>query len=245
MKIEICVDNLASVHAAKAGGADRIELCASLAEGGLTPSAGFIREAVRLFGSGVMVMLRPRSGDFCYSEGEMRILLDDLESARAAGVSGVVFGALNHDGTIDQSALKRVLVAAGEMDFTFHRAFDVTRDLDESLDVLIQCGVPRVLTSGGEPNVTAGQDVLARLIEKAGERITILPGGGVRSDMVSALVKTIGCSEIHLSARRAVDSLMTFRRTDIRMGAERMQPEYVLKHADAHQVREAVEAARP
>ena len=244
MKIEICFDNLASVHAAKTGGADRIELCDSLVEGGLTPSAGFMREAVSVFGNGVMVMLRPRSGDFCYSQGEMRILLEDLDMARAAGASGVVFGALNHDGTIDQSALKRVLVAAEGMDFTFHRAFDVTRDLDEALDVLIDCGVPRVLTSGGEPNVIAGQDVLARLIEKAGERIIILPGGGVKSDMAGAFAQAVGCSEIHLSARHVVDSPMKFRRTDIRMGAERVPPEYVLKHADVQQVREAVDAVR-
>lgn len=244
MKIEICVDNLASVHAAKAGGADRIELCSSLAEGGLTPSAGLMREAVSVFGNGVMVMLRPRGGDFCYSEGEMRILLEDLDIARAAGATGVVFGALNHDGTIDQKMLKRVLVAAKGMDFTFHRAFDVTRDLDEALDVLIKCGVPRVLTSGGEPNIISGQDVLARLIDKAGEQIIILPGGGVKSDMAGAFARAVGCREIHLSARHVVDSPMKFRRTDIRMGAERVPPEYVLKHVDVQQVREAVKAVK-
>lgn len=245
MKVEICVDNLESVRAAKAGGAARVELCASLAEGGLTPSAGFMREAVREFGAGVMVMLRPRSGDFLYDEGEMRIVLEDLKLAKSAGASGVVFGSLTVHGEIHQDQLAMVMAAAKGMEVTFHRAFDVTQDLSAALDVLIAHGVDRVLSSGGEVSVPAGKDRLAKLVQQAAGKIIVLPGGGVRAEEVADLAEWIGCAEIHLSARVERDSPMRYRRPEIRMGAVTLPEEYVLKQTDEQIVRRAASSMLP
>src|SRR6185295_16427160 len=144
--IEICVDSLASVEACAEGGADRIELCAGLVEGGTTPSAGFLREARRLFKGRIMMMVRPRGGDFLYSQGEVEIMCADIRAARDGGADGVVFGCLTPQGEIDMRIAERLVREAAGMDLTFHRAFDVSRDLAVSLERLIEMGIPRILT---------------------------------------------------------------------------------------------------
>lgn len=238
MTLEICVDHLESVAVCAAEGVDRIELCASLVDGGLTPSLGFLRAARRIFPGRIMAMLRPRGGDFLYPDGEFALMLDELELLRAHGADGIVCGMLTDDGGIDTARTRVLLDAAQGLDFTFHRAFDVSRDLDESLDALIALGVPRVLTSGGAPDVTRGMEAIAGLVKRAAGRIAILPGGGVTPAVIPALLERTGVAEVHLSARAAVEGPMRFRRDDLSFSPPG-EHDHVRKTASAAILREA------
>lgn len=202
--LEVCVDNVAGVHAAVAGGADRIELCAALSEGGLTPSAGFVQWACQTAPIPVMVMIRPRVGDFCYSEAELGVMMHDIVAAKAAGAAGVVFGCLREDRRIDGPATKRLLEAAAPLSVTFHRAFDLTPDPFTALDSLIRLGIPRLLTSGQAATAPAGQDLIRQLVTRSNDRIVILPGSGIQPDNIHALLQHTGAREYHASASAAV-----------------------------------------
>lgn len=244
MTIEICVDSQASVEACAEGGADRIELCAGLVEGGTTPSAGFLRIARRVFPGQIMMMIRPRCGDFFYSEAEAEIMREDIRTAREGGADGVVFGGLTADGRIDRALAESLLASAAGMLVTFHRAFDVTPDLEASLESLISLGIPRVLTSGGRPSAPEGLGVIRRLVDHAAGRICILPGGGIKAEMIPDIVTATGVTECHLSARHSVESPMVFRRTDIPMGALEVPGEYTAKVASSSLIRLAKQARR-
>ncbi len=239
MIIEICVDCVASVEACAEAGADRIELCAGLVEGGTTPSIGFLKTARHLFPGRIMMMIRPRGGDFLYSAGEAEVMRADILAARDGGADGVVFGCLTPEGRIDEALTASLLETARGMDVTFHRAFDVSRDLPESLETLIRLGIPRVLTSGGHPSVPEGLEVLAGLVRQAAGRITILPGGGIRPEMVPSIAAATGVTECHLSARHSLESPMAFRRPDIPMGATSVPGEYERKVASAALIQQA------
>jgi len=234
--LEICVDGLASVEACHEAGVPRIELCAGLVEGGTTPSLGFLRQARAAYNGRLMMMVRPRAGDFIVSPGERRAMLDDIQAARDQGADGVVFGCLRPDGTIDLATAETLVAAAHGMDITFHRAFDVSRDLGCSLEELIALGVPRVLTSGGQAGVEAGFEALLALQHQTQGRITLLVGGGLKPDHINRLWPH-GFREFHLSARLNVDSPMSFRRPDIPMGANEVPREYVRRQADPSQLR--------
>lgn len=240
--LEICVDSLASVQACTRAGADRIELCAGLVEGGTTPSLGFLQAARRMFPGKIMVMLRPRAGDFVYSDDEFALMLDEIEFFRHHGADGFVCGLLTPDGAIDSGRLEILVARASGLDLTFHRAFDVSRDLSESLEALIALGVPRVLTSGGHPDVRRGLDSLSRLAKQAAGRILILPGGGVTAEFIPEIVRRTGVTEVHLSARIAVPSPMRYRRLDIPMGAATVPGEYERKSASEFIIRAARQA---
>lgn len=242
MKLEICVDTIASVRVCAAAGADRIELCAGLVEGGTTPSSAFLRAARQAFSGKIMAMLRPRAGDFLYSDDEFALMLDEIDGFRRDGADGIVFGMLTADGAIDAVRSAVIVERATGLDLTFHRAFDVSRDLTESLETLIALGVPRVLTSGGCPEVMAGLDNIANLVKQAAGRITILPGGGVRPELIPEIVRSTGVTEIHLSARSAEESPMQYRRPEIPMGAAKVPGEYERKVASAAIIRAAREA---
>ncbi|MBP7950956.1 MAG: copper homeostasis protein CutC [Verrucomicrobiales bacterium] len=244
MIIEICVDCLESVAACAEAGADRIELCAGLVEGGTTPSVGFMKAARRLFPGRIMTMIRPRAGDFLYSRDEAEIMLDDIRQARDQGADGVVFGCLTADGDIDTALAAELASAASGMDITFHRAFDVSRDLAQSLETLVRLGIPRVLTSGGRPAATTGIVRLAEMVRQAGDRIAILPGGGVRAENIARVVSGTGVQEIHLSARETIPSPMRHRRIDIPMGADAIPGEYQRRVASAALIRTAKNAAQ-
>ncbi len=249
MKLEICLDNLESVKICAVGGVDRIELCAGLVEGGTTPSLAFLRAARRVFPGAIMAMLRPRSGDFLYSDDEFALMLDEMELFRREGADGVVFGMLTADGLIDAARSRELVSRAAGLDLTFHRAFDVTRDPAEALETLVSLGVPRVLTSGGAPNVWEGLENLAALNHQAAGRITILPGGGVSADRIEELARATGVTEVHLSARASVSSPMLHRRPDIPMGASAVPGEYERKHTSPELLRRAraglLSAAKP
>ncbi len=202
------MDDVAGALAAEREGADRIELCASLVEGGVTPSLGLVRTVLERVGRvGVQVMVRPRGGDFTLDADELAVMLADVAALsalpRAAGVTlGFVFGALTPDRTIDRAATARLRAACGSAPVTFHKAFDLVPDPSAGLDTLRSLGVDRVLTSGGASTAEAGADTLARLVAEIGERITILAGGGVRAANARALVVKTGVREIHLRAMR-------------------------------------------
>lgn len=215
MILEICVDNLESVAVCAAAGVERIELCACLADGGLTPSAGFLQAARNVYGGKIMAMLRPRGGDFCYSAQEVDLMLAEVDFLRAGGADGIVFGMLRPDGTVDEDACRKIITRAEGMEIVFHRAIDVSRDLHESLETLIALGVTRVLTSGGQPDVARGAETLAMLVEQAAGRIAILAGGGLKVEGIANLVRSTGLSEVHFSARRAVDGPMVFRHPEL------------------------------
>jgi len=237
--LEVCVDCLASVEACAAAGVHRIELCAGLVEGGTTPSVGFLKAARASFPGRIMMMIRPRAGDFVVSPGELQIMRTDIQAARDHGADGVVFGCLLPNGEIDRATTESLLTAAVGMDMTFHRAFDVSRDLSRSLETLISLGIPRVLTSGGMPSVEAGSDNLVALHREAAGRITLLTGGGLKMEHIPRL-RAHGLREFHLSGRSSFESPMQHRRPDIPMGASEVPGEYVRRVADAVILREVL-----
>lgn len=208
--VEICLDDLAGVRVAEEAGADRIELCAALGEGGITPSigtvAGALRAATRI---GIQVLVRQRPGDFVYDEDELQAMVDDIHSIRAlpnpsSVVVGFVIGALRADGRVNVDATRRLVAACGDAPVTFHKAFDQLADRAEALQQLADLGVTRVLTSAGAATALEGADGLARLVELAGDRVTILAGGGVRPANVAEVVRRTGVEEVHLRAPRPV-----------------------------------------
>lgn len=195
MTIEVCVDCSASLAAAVEGGADRIELCAALALGGLTPSAGFIAEAAGC-GVPVMAMIRPRAGDFVWLEAELQAMEADIAAVRAAGLAGVVLGASLPDGRLDVPALRRLVRAARGMDVTLHRCFDLVPDMGAALEEAIALGFRRILTSGGERTAHAGAYRIGALVAQAAGRILVMAGAGVTAATAHDLV-ALGVRELH------------------------------------------------
>ncbi len=229
--LEICCGDIASVIEAQRGGADRVEMCSALGEGGVTPSAGMMREARRVEGIKMNVLIRPRGGDFLYSEEEIRIMLADIAVARDAGADGVVIGALSPDGSIDMEACRRMIDVAQGMSVTFHRAFDMTADADKALEDVIRLGCDRILTSGLSRTAETGIPMLRHLVEKAQGRISIMPGSGVSKDNARRITDATGAREIHASARSEVASGMVYRNLSVSMGAAGAD-EYMRKQTD-------------
>lgn len=197
--LEICVDDPRGLEVACNAGADRIELCAALALGGLTPSPGLMAHAVDC-PVPVYVMIRPRAGDFVYTPDEVRTMLADIERVHSFGLDGVVLGASLPDGRLDASVLGVLCSAAQGMGKTLHRAFDLVPDLGEALDIAVALGFERVLTSGGQRNVLHGLKALERIVALAGERITIMPGSGVTPANIGLILDSLDVREVHASA---------------------------------------------
>ena len=219
-KFEICANSVASCIAAQDGGADRVELCAGIPEGGTTPSVGMIRCARESISIGLNVIIRPRGGDFLYSESEIREMVYDIKAAKGLGVDGLVFGCLCPDGSVDMENMRLLMEAAGDTPVTFHRAFDHTSDPLKALEDIIELGCARILTSGCRPTAAEGAPLLAQLVEKAGDRIIIMPGCGVNESNIAETARLSGAREFHFSAREPVESGMTFRNQDVVMGSE-------------------------
>lgn len=195
--VEAAVETVRSAVAAQQGGAGRIELCASLNDGGITPSVGLMEAVLAQVTIPCFAMIRPRPGGFDYDATELAIMRRDIEIARDLGVDGLVFGVLDAEQRINGTAMRTLLAAAGEMPVTFHRAFDRTPDLFASLEVLIDLGVARVLTSGGAQSALVGADMLARIVQHSAGRIHILAGGGVRETNAAEIARRTGVKEIH------------------------------------------------
>jgi copper homeostasis protein len=204
---EVCVDSAAGVVAARAGGADRVELCAALETGGLTPSPGLQTVAFAISWLPVHVLIRPRQGDFCYDTEDLATMEADVRATVAAGAAAVVIGALTPDGRVDRDVTVRLRDAAGGVPVTFHRAFDHVVDQAAGLDELVDLGVARVLTSGGRRSASDGADRLAELVRRADGNLIVLAGAGITPANAAALVRKTGVREIHFSARRAPESL--------------------------------------
>ncbi|WP_149193496.1 copper homeostasis protein CutC [Luteimonas suaedae] len=234
--LEIAANSLASALAAQAGGASRIELCAALELGGLTPSPAQIALVRERLSIPVHVLVRPRAGDFAYADEEHATMLADIAHCAAAGCDGVVVGALTADGDVDVARCRDIVSAAGRLDLTFHRAIDICRDPAAALEAVIGLGFRRVLSSGGMAGATEGSANLRRLIERAAGRIEIMPGAGIDAGNIAALMAATGAREFHASAKRALPSRMRFAPTDAlgMAGGE--------TRSDAAEVRRLVEA---
>ena len=219
-RFEICANSVASCIAAQEGGADRVELCAGIPEGGTTPSYGMICKARESISIGLNVIIRPRGGDFLYTRDELEEMLHDIRIAKELGADGLVFGCLLSDGSVDIEAMKPLMEAAGDTPVTFHRAFDHTSDPFKALEDIISLGCARILTSGCRPTALEGAGLLAQLVEKAGDRIIIMPGCGVKESNIAEIARLSGAREFHFSAREPVDSGMIFRNPDVAMGSE-------------------------
>jgi len=226
---EVCVDSVDAAVAAERGGARRVELCSDLLEGGLTPSHGTIEVARKRLGIKIMSMVRPRGGDFCYTEAEFDVMRHDAAAAKALGADGIVLGLLNPDGTVDRHRTAELMAIARPLPVTFHRAFDMTRDPFEALDTLIALGVDRVLTSGQEPTVLEGIDLIAALVERAAGRIIVMPGGGITERTAPKIVRALKVSEMHFAALEPQPGLMQYRNPRVFMGGTLRPPEYTLE----------------
>jgi copper homeostasis protein len=244
VRFEVCVDSVAGVRAARTAGADRVELCADLLEGGITPSLGTILAARKVAGIRLHVMVRPRGGDFLYDEDEISTMEADIASAKSAGVDGVVFGGLVRDGRIDMALCERLIARARPASITFHRAFDMTPDPLAALEMLIGMGVERVLTSGQEPTAFEGAEQINELIAQAKGRIVVMPGGGITAKNVGRILQMTGATEIHFAARAPVASAMRFRRSDMFMGGELRPAEYERPETTVKAVAAVLAAAR-
>jgi copper homeostasis protein len=238
--LEACVDSVEAAMAAQAGGAKRVELCADLLEGGTTPSAGTIQLARRNLKIGLNVMIRPRGGDFCYSDVEFEAMKLDVELAKQVGADGVVFGILSEDGTVDVERTGALVALARPPSVTFHRAFDVTRDPYEALEDLIKLGIDRVLTSGQEPSALEGLDLITGLVRKAGERIIVMPGAGITERNIRKIVEQSGVKEVHVAGPASVESRMKYRNPRCFMGGELRPPEFMLTTTDPNRIKEFV-----
>ena len=216
--IEVCIDNIESLNTAIKAGAQRIELCSSLAQGGLTPSAGFAEQAIRQSSIPIYPIIRHRAGDFVFDQAEIDIMAADIRMMKKLGAPGVVVGALNADGEINEEALAAFMDAAEGIEVTFHRAFDMSSDSEKSLEVLIKHGCHRLLTSGQQATAEKGIETIRKLQKQAAGRIVIMPGAGVNADNAARIVENTGVSEIHLSGKASRPGRMQ-PREGVKMGA--------------------------
>ena len=240
IKIEICLDSVESVIIAERAGADRVELCSDLFEGGLTPTVGTFLLAKERTNIPINVMIRPRGGDFCYSDIEFEVMKKEAMFFKENGADALVFGILTPDGEIDKIRTKELIDIARPLPVTFHRAFDMTRDAFRSLDTLLSLGVDRVLTSGLEATVLEGADTLRTLVERAGERMIVMPGSGINERNFNKIKNLIGAKEYHMGLSSSIPSKMTFHPGHVYMGGLLRQNEFTLSRAGEERIRSVV-----
>jgi copper homeostasis protein len=235
--IEVVVYNIESALRAQEGGADRIELCDNPIEGGTTPSFGLIEAVRQNVSMDVYVMIRPRGGDFLYSNYEFHSMKRDISQCQKISVDGIVFGILNPDGTIDKKRCKELIDKARPLKVTCHRAFDMTRDPFEALEDCIEVGFDRILTAGQQAQASKGAELIGQLIKKANGRIAIMPGSGVNENTVEEIIKKSGAKEIHFSATAFRESGMKFRNQQIAGIGSDEGSEFKLRTVDPERVR--------
>ncbi len=242
--IEICVENLDGVSAAEQGGADRAELCAGLVEGGLTPSLGTVKEALVRARIPCFVIIRPRGGDFLYSEAEFATMLADVAALRDLGAAGVVVGCLTAAGEIDVVRMRALVAYARPMQVTCHRAFDMTADPHAALEALVECGVDRVLTSGQVADAVDALPLLRALVERAEDRIVVMACGRLTVETIGAVRRATGVKEMHFSAPMQIPSAMIYRNETVAMGGLGLEREFAHTVTDPARVRATIAAAR-
>lgn len=240
--LEVCIDSVQSALAAQTGGASRVELCDNLLVGGTTPSYGMIKQVRRAVTIGLHVLIRPRGGDFCYSETELAVMLEDIQMAKELGADGIVLGVLRPDGQIDKEAAGTLIAAARPLRITWHRAFDLAKDPQQALADIIELGCEYLLTSGQEQTAIAGKALIARLAQQAAGQIVIMPGGGVNESNIAELRLATGVNEFHSSGRLALPSLMQWQRPNLYMGAWQ-KSEYELAFVSSERVAAMLAAA--
>lgn len=239
-QLEICVDTVESAIVAQSAGADRVELCAGLPEGGTTPGYGTIISARNNLTIKLHVIIRPRGGDFLYSDLEYDIMRRDIDVCAESGVDGVVLGLLEPDGTIDIERTAKLVDAARPMSVTFHRAFDMCNEPFKALEDVIATGADRLLTSGQKNKVKEGAGLINKLITKAQNRIIIMPGSGINATNITGIARKTRAVEFHLTGRKTTESDMIFRRQGIKMGGSAGLSEFSRKVADPDVIRSII-----
>ncbi len=244
LTFEICIDSVEGAIAAQQAGAQRVELCDNLVEGGTTPSLGMLRLARQNVSITVNVIIRPRGGDFCYTPFEFAVMREDILAVKDAGADGIVLGLLLPDGRVDAARTGALVDLARPLPVTFHRAIDLCRDSAEALETLAGLGVAHILTSGREATALEGAPCIADLVRRSAGRVTIMAGGGITSQNLPALLSATGVSEVHFSAREPLASPMAYRNPGCFMGKAYTPDEYTRKVTTAELVRAVIEAGR-
>lgn len=242
MTFEICTNSVASCIAAQEGGANRVELCAGIPEGGTTPSYGEIAVAREMLNIKLHVIIRPRGGDFLYSPIELKAMIKDIEMAKSLGVDGVVFGCLTPEGDIDMPVMKELMKASEGLSVTFHRAFDVCRNPEEALEQIISLGCQRILTSGQAATAEAGALLLQKLNKQADGRIILMAGCGVNEKNIASIGTVTGINEFHFSARESIKSGMIYKNEAVSMGGVVHIDEYLRNETTPNKVIEIISA---
>jgi copper homeostasis protein len=237
--LEVCANSYESALAAQIGGAKRVEFCDNLAEGGTTPSYAQIALAKKNLSIEVWPIIRPRGGDFLYSDIEFELMKEDIKICKSLNCKGIVTGILKDDGTIDKERCAILIELAKPMDVAFHRAFDMSNDMDQALEDLIGLNIKRVLTSGGASSAILGAERLAQLVKKANGRIIIMPGAGINENNIKELIDQTGATQFHASAKAFVPSKMKFRNTETKMGS--IEDEYRYELTSATKVKALVD----
>jgi len=239
-KLEICVDTVESAVVAQIAGADRVELCDNLIEGGTTPGFGTISSSRNNLTIGLHVIIRPRGGDFLYTDVEYDIMRRDIECCGELGVDGIVLGILTRGGEIDIDRTAKLIELAYPMAATFHRAFDMCIDPIRGIESVIASGAGRILTSGQKEKVQDGAEMIRNLVNLAGRRIIVMPGSGINDSNILWIANNTGAKEFHLTARKIIDSEMTFRKPGVSMGGVPGNPEFSRKVADQDMIRSII-----
>ncbi|OFX88128.1 MAG: copper homeostasis protein CutC [Bacteroidetes bacterium GWF2_33_16] len=239
--LEICANSVESGLKAQQGGAHRVELCDNINEGGTTPSYGTISRARKLLEIDLNIIIRPRGGDFIYSDDEFDIMCTDIKIAKELGADGVVFGILMNDGSIDIGRTKYLVNLARPLNVTFHRAFDVCNDPFKALEDIIECGCDRLLTSGQANKAIDGLDLIKDLIDRANKRIIIMPGSGIDESNIEEVYKKTGAKEFHASLRVPVKSNMKFKREGVNMGGTKGMSEFERMVTNPERVKKIIE----
>lgn len=242
MRFEICVDSVTSALASQQAGADRVEVCANLVEGGTTPSFGLIKVLRKELHIQLNVLVRPRGGDFLYCDEDFQVMMEDTACLKAAGCDGIVTGFLTKEGDIDLERTKRLADSARPMSVTFHRAFDMLREPEEALEKLIKMGIDRVLTSGQKPSALEGVDNIQKWVRQADGRIIIMAGAGIDENNLFEIVRRTHVDEVHFSARKEVVSGMKYQNMEVKMGKAYQPEEYLHRIADIDRIRQIIAA---
>ncbi len=241
VRLEVAVDHPEAVLAAANGGAERLELCSTLADGGLTPSFGLLEWTLAAVSVPVHAMVRPRAGNFVYSPAELAVMCSDIRAMAKAGAHGIVAGCLTPQGAVDTDAMQRITDAAGEMRRCFHRAFDLTVDREQALEDVIRCGAEVLLTSGGAVSLLAGGAEVARIAQQAAGRIEIMGGAGVRLSNAGELWRTLPIDTIHSSLRSPWREANQNGEHDANMGSRDEELLYTVREEDVRAVLSVLE----
>lgn len=246
MELEICVDSVESAVAAEAGGAQRVELCSALVDGGITPSAGLIQAVRSRIKIGLWVMIRPRGGDFLYTEEEIEIMRRDIATAGECGADGVVLGVLTADGEVDLPRTRSLVQMAAPLHVTFHRAIDKSRDPRESITRIIDSGADRILTSGGMQTAQQGVDQIAEMVQFAEDRVRMMVCGGIRPGNVGEIIRKTGATEVHSGLRTRMESPVLFRKGSPVLSAlpSEEYSRYVIRKEDVQSLYRAIKETK-